>query len=60
MCGTVHDSILIETRKENLKEVVKIMKKCMEHQVTINGYKTSFPVDFEYGECWGEMKSYEA
>ena len=60
MCGTVHDSILVETKKSNLKKVVKIMKKCMEHEVTIGKHKVSFPVDFEYGECWGDLKTYES
>ena len=59
MCGTVHDSILVETKKENLHKVVAIMKKCMEHKVTINGKMATFPVDFEYGENWGALKAYE-
>lgn len=59
LLGTIHDSILVSTPKANLKKAVSAMRLCMEREVRIGKHKVKFPVDFEYGECWGELKPYE-
>lgn len=53
---TVHDSIIVETKKENLEEVSEIMVKHMK-RVPEKYLDTDVPfkADIDYGERWGDL-----
>lgn len=52
---TVHDSIVIQARKKEAKEVAREFKKVMERPIKeLNNYK--FPCKVEAGENWCELK----
>ena len=59
MVLTVHDSIMFETPDKLLKKEAKIIKALMEEPVKINNKKVIFPVEFEIGKDWGNMKEYK-
>ena len=52
----VHDELVLEVPKKDLKKVAKLVKKSME-----SVYKLAVPltVDLETGDNWGELKSYK-
>jgi uracil-DNA glycosylase family 4 len=52
----VHDSLLVEVKKEDKKKVIDLMKKTMQQEVLIRKKKVLFPVEFKSGSNWGEMK----
>lgn len=58
LCGTVHDSVIVECGKSQVRAVVKILKAAMEAPTDVNGNEVSFPVDIEVGDSWGSMNEY--
>lgn len=57
----IHDALVMELKdKSYLDDLVGLMKEEMERPVTVWGQEITLPVDFEIGECWGEMEPYEA
>ena len=49
----VHDELIVETAKEELEEVSKLLKECMEKAVDL---KVPLTVDVKSGESWYETK----
>lgn len=55
LVGAVHDSIIVECKKEDAMTVAVLMKQCMEQPHQLWGRTVSFPVDVELCEHnWGE------
>jgi len=53
---TVHDSILFETKPENVEASMSIIKKTMEGAANeLIGWDFPFKVDMATGERWGEL-----
>lgn len=53
----VHDSILGEIRKDKLEEGARLIAEIMENVPReLLNTQIPFPVDFEYGESWGELR----
>jgi DNA polymerase I-like protein with 3'-5' exonuclease and polymerase domains len=52
----VHDQILFEVPKEELKVMKELVKRQMEKPINYRGTMRSFPVDLETGPSWGELK----
>ena len=52
----VHDELVLEVPKKELKEVAKFVKKSME-----SVYELSIPltVDLETGDNWGKLENYK-
>ena len=50
----VHDSLMIETKKEKTKAIAKIVKQVMENVVKL---KVPIVVDIEAGKSWGDLKN---
>jgi len=50
----VHDELVLECPKEELKETARVVKETMA-----NAYKLDIPLSTEarYGDNWGEMKT---
>ena len=59
LIGSVHDSMMIEAPKAEVKEVISVMKKHMTKKHKIFNREVSFKVDFETGPSWGELKEYK-
>ena len=57
---TVHDSIGFEVPEKLLKKEAKIIKGLMETPVKIKGKNYIFPVDFEVGKNWCDLKEYKS
>lgn len=53
----VHDSIMVECKKDEAKEVSRLMKKTME-QTAKEEFSSfvPFPVDVEIGPSWGDLQ----
>lgn len=49
----VHDELIVEAHKDEIKEVKEILKKCMESVVELT---VPIPVDVGEGESWYEAK----
>lgn len=49
----VHDELIVETEKSELKEVSKLLKECMENAVKL---KVPMTVEVKSGESWYETK----
>lgn len=45
----VHDELIFDTKKEELEEVISLVKEIMEHTITL---KVPLNVDLEYGDNW--------
>ena len=66
LINTIHDSIVLDVKKEVLPNVVYLLKECMENGA-IRLLKSYFNIDFDlplkatvkYGPNWMEMKDYE-
>jgi DNA polymerase-1 len=52
----VHDQLIAECPKEEVEEVIALMKEEMEKPVEIHGITRYFPTDVEVGDSWGELK----
>ena len=50
----MHDELMFETSKENLNEVVGIVRHCMTSSVRLD---VSLKVKFKTGSCWGSLKT---
>jgi len=59
LIGSVHDSMMLEIPKTELKQVATIVKKVMTKPRKIFGVERSFKVDFEIGPSWGELEEYK-
>ncbi len=55
----VHDEIIFEIPEEELPIAFPIIKKLMCHEIEINGYRFSVPVDFELGTHWGRQGAFD-
>jgi len=55
---TVHDSVVVQTKIENVKEVVSILKACLEQEHIVNGMRVSFPVEISTGTNYGDLHEY--
>lgn len=53
---TVHDSIMLEVREENVAEVARQVRAIMLKWRTLNGVPLA--VDFKVGRSWGSLKGY--
>jgi len=49
----VHDELIIETRKDEQKEVEELLKNCME---TVASLKVPLTVEVNSGESWYDVK----
>lgn len=66
LINTIHDSIIMDIKREVLTEVANLLRECMEDGVPVL-LKKYFNIDFDlplkmtlkYGPNWMEMKSYE-
>lgn len=56
LIGTVHDSILLEVKDANLKNVIKNVKQIMESPITIREEECKFPADVAVGKSWSDLK----
>ena len=45
----VHDELIFDTKKDELEEVMQLVKQIMEHTCEL---KVPLNVDLEYGENW--------
>lgn len=54
----VYDSILVQTKKSNVGRVARLIKKCLEIPITVNGVKLTIPCDIAVGESWGELEAF--
>lgn len=52
----VHDSLLVEAKKEDKLKIIQLMRFCMEKEIRIGKRVVRFPVEFKTGSSWGEMK----
>ena len=50
----MHDELMFETSKENLSEVVGIVRHCMTSSVRLD---VNLKVKFKTGPCWGLLKT---
>lgn len=57
----VHDSVLIECPKEEVKRVVGLARECLTAPIWVEGRELVIPVDVAVGENWGKetMKEVE-
>jgi len=55
----VYDSILVQTKKSNVRRVAGLIRKCLEIPITVNGVKLTIPCDISVGESWGELEALE-
>ena len=53
---TVHDSIDIEVRADEAKEVATLLKRTMEYTPRKLGFTVPFVADLKIGPSWGELK----
>lgn len=49
----VHDSILVQCKKEHALEVAQLMEECMTIPFECNGHKIVIPTDCKIGYNWG-------
>jgi DNA polymerase-1 len=54
----VHDSLLFEVPKNQLKSFAKMVSEVMSSKVKIGRRLVSFPVEISIGSSWGEMKAF--
>lgn len=54
----VHDSIVIEPRREVLPKAVEALRDAMTCPLNIKGRTLTIPVDIQYGENWGKLRDW--
>ena len=52
----VHDELLFEVERSSIRETILLIKEAME---TAYELSVPLPVNFQYGNSWGEMEPYD-
>lgn len=52
----VHDSLLVQCRKEELNACLVVLYSCLTRPVEVKGKMMTIPVDFKYGPSWGNLE----
>jgi len=55
----VYDSILVQTKKPNVRRVAGLIKKCLEIPIVVNGIKLTIPCEIAIGGSWGTLEEME-
>jgi len=55
----VHDEVVGQCKKEDLKESMREVKSALEIPLYINGRELIIPCDFKSGSDWGDLKEIE-
>lgn len=52
-----HDSVLLGVRRDRLHHAARTLKRAMEREITVNGYRLTIPCEvFVSRECWGKKE----
>ena len=58
LIGQVHDSVLLSVPKERAKVAAKLLKKCLEEEIVVNGIPLTIPADVSTSaESWARMEA---
>ena len=55
-----HDSLLIQTKEEDLASDIKILTEELSVPITINGLSITIGVEIKVGPSWGKLEKWEA
>lgn len=52
----VHDELIVQAYPEQIKEVVSLMKECIEKEIIVGGDVLTIPLDIKVGLNWYDLK----
>jgi DNA polymerase I len=59
LMANVHDSLLVQCKREHYKEVAEAMKEIMDIPMTVNGHTIRIPTDCKVGMDWKNVAKME-
>lgn len=51
----IHDSIMVQVHNSILQDTILKIKDAMDNPVTVHGRTLRIPVDYKFGDSWGNM-----